>query len=89
MPPAYPTGVGRADSGRSKERRALDHPRPDAHATTRARVAKVLGQEETYFSPRLLSTAQSRSATQSELVQFWPSRIAVPGRCLAIPCGVL
>jgi transcriptional regulator with XRE-family HTH domain len=49
------------------------------HATTRARVAQVLGREETYFWPSLLSTAQSRSATQSELVQFWPSRSAVPG----------
>jgi transcriptional regulator with XRE-family HTH domain len=49
------------------------------HATTRARIAQVLGQEETYFWPGLLSTAQSRSATQSELVQFWPNRSAVPG----------
>jgi hypothetical protein len=49
------------------------------HAITRVRVAKVPGQEETYFWPRQLSTAQSPSATLSELVQFWPSRSAVPG----------
>lgn len=38
-----------------------------------------LCNQQTYFWPSLLSTAQSRSATQSELVQFWPSRSAVPG----------
>src|SRR3712207_6539270 len=49
------------------------------HATTRARVAQVLKQDETYFWPRLLSTEQSRNATESELVQLWPTRNAVPG----------
>ena len=49
------------------------------HATTRARVARVLGQEETYFWPRLLGTEQTKHATNSELVQVWPTRADVPG----------
>lgn len=49
------------------------------HATTRARVAGFLGQDETYFWPALLGTEASRDATQSELVQLWPTRNAVPG----------
>lgn len=48
------------------------------HATTRARVSKVLGQEETYFWPRLLGSEQTRNATNSELVQIWPTRGDVP-----------
>ncbi len=49
------------------------------HSITRARVARELGQEKSYFWPSLLSTEQSRSATQSELVQLWPTRQLVPG----------
>lgn len=49
------------------------------HATTRGRVARYLGQDETYFWPALLGTEQSRDATQSELVQLWPTRNTVPG----------
>ena len=49
------------------------------HATTRARVARVLDQEETYFWPQLLGTVESRNATQAELVQIWPTRHTVPG----------
>jgi transcriptional regulator with XRE-family HTH domain len=49
------------------------------HATTRTRVSRVLGQDETYFWPALLGTEQSRNATESELVQIWPTRNTVPG----------
>ena len=49
------------------------------HPVTRASVAQVLGQDETYFWPSLLGTQQSRDATQSELVQIWPTRNDVPG----------
>lgn len=49
------------------------------HATTRARIARVLGHEETYFWPQLLGTTESRNATQAELVQIWPTRHSVPG----------
>jgi len=48
------------------------------HPTTRGRVARALGQDETYFWPALLGTEQSRDATQSELVQLWPTRNLVP-----------
>lgn len=48
------------------------------HPMTRARVAAALGQDESYFWPRLLQTGQSRTATQSELVQVWPTRQQVP-----------
>ena len=49
------------------------------HPATRASVAHVLNQDETYFWPALLGTRQSRDATESELVQVWPTRNAVPG----------
>lgn len=49
------------------------------HASTRARVARVLGQDETYFWPSLLTTEDSRNATQAELVQIWATRSTVPG----------
>ena len=49
------------------------------HPATRASIAHALGQDETYFWPSLLSTRQSRDATESELVQIWPTRNAVPG----------
>ena len=57
----------------------MDHPGADAPPHDRARVAHELGQEESYFWPSLLSTEQSRSATESELVQIWPTRQLVPG----------
>ena len=49
------------------------------HPATRASIAHALGQDETYFWPALLGTRQSRDATESELVQIWPTRNAVPG----------
>lgn len=49
------------------------------HATTRAKVARALGSEETYFWPALLGREQAKSATSAELVQVWPSRADVPG----------
>ena len=49
------------------------------HATTRTRVAHVLGLDESYFWPSLLGTEQIRNATNSELVQVWPMRGKVPG----------
>lgn len=49
------------------------------HASTRARVASVLGQDESYFWPKLLGNEQARSATSSELVQVWPTRAGMPG----------
>jgi len=49
------------------------------HPATRGRVARALGQDETYFWPALLGTEQSRDATQAELVQLWPTRNLVPG----------
>lgn len=49
------------------------------HPVTRASVAHVLGQDETYFWPALLGSRQSRDATDSELVQIWPKRNDVPG----------
>jgi transcriptional regulator with XRE-family HTH domain len=49
------------------------------HATTRAAVANALSQDETYLWPALLGTRQSRDATESELVQVWPTRNEVPG----------
>lgn len=49
------------------------------HSTTRVRVVRLLGQDETYFWPQLLSTEQSRNASQAELVQIWPTRNTVPG----------
>jgi transcriptional regulator with XRE-family HTH domain len=48
------------------------------HPTTRARVAAMLGFEETYFWPALLGSEGSRAASQAELVQLWPTRNTVP-----------
>jgi transcriptional regulator with XRE-family HTH domain len=48
------------------------------HPTTRAKVAKLLRFDETYFWPTLLDSENSRAASQAELVQLWPSRNAVP-----------
>lgn len=49
------------------------------HPATRTKVAALLAEEESYFWPALLGTEQSRTATQSELVQLWPTRQSVPG----------
>lgn len=49
------------------------------HPKTRAAIARALGNEETYFWPSLLGTPQSRSATENELVQIWPTRNHIPG----------
>jgi transcriptional regulator with XRE-family HTH domain len=49
------------------------------HATTRARIARELGMDETYFWPSLLGSEQTRNATNAELVQIWPTRGDVPG----------
>jgi hypothetical protein len=57
------------------------------HATTRVRVAKVLGQEETYFWPPVEHRPKPECATLAERVQFWPSRSAVPGDVWRSPAG--
>ena len=49
------------------------------HAATRAKVARVLGMDETYFWPSLLRSGQAKNATEAELVQIWPTRDSVPG----------
>lgn len=49
-------------------------PRPAA----RARVAALLGHDETYFWPELLAGVRTQGATGSELVQMWPTRDVVP-----------
>lgn len=49
-------------------------PRP----ATRARVAHVLGQDETYFWPELVSDAGTIGSSSAEVAQVWPSRDAVP-----------
>ena len=48
------------------------------HPTTRGRVARVLGFEETYLWPALLTSSRGLGASQSELVQLWPTRNEVP-----------
>lgn len=48
------------------------------HANTRARVARLLAQDETYFWPQLLDTSETKNATEAELVQIWPTRSVVP-----------
>ncbi|MGL5827507.1 MAG: XRE family transcriptional regulator, partial [Nocardioides sp.] len=48
------------------------------HPATRARVAKLLGFDETYFWPALLGAEGSRAASQAEVVQLWPTRNNVP-----------
>lgn len=49
------------------------------HPGTRARVARILGHEETHLWPQLLLDARASSSAQSELVQLWPTRESVPG----------
>lgn len=48
------------------------------HAATRAKVARVLRVDETYFWPALLRAERAKNATEAELVQIWPTREAVP-----------
>ena len=48
------------------------------HAGTRAKVARILGMDETYFWPALLRADRAKNATEAELVQIWPTRDAVP-----------
>lgn len=48
------------------------------HPTTRGRVARVLGFEETFLWPALLTSSRGLGASQSELVQLWPTRNEVP-----------
>lgn len=63
-----------------RDHRAVRHSRFDLHRQSgRARVAQVLGHDETYFWPRLLGSVETRNATNSELVQIWPTRGDVPG----------
>lgn len=47
------------------------------HPSTRAKVAQLLGRDETYLWPELLSGPRAISSTGSELVQMWPTRSAV------------
>lgn len=47
------------------------------HPSTRARVARELGRDETYLWPELLSGPRAISSTGSELVQMWPTRSMV------------
>ena len=49
------------------------------HRGTRARVATVLGHEETYLWPSLRDGMGATAATASELVSMWPTRDSVPG----------
>lgn len=63
--------------GKSVERWITQERMP--HAPTRAKVAKVLGMDETYFWPTLLRSGQAKNATEAELVQIWPTRDSVPG----------
>ncbi|WP_225727196.1 MULTISPECIES: helix-turn-helix transcriptional regulator [unclassified Nocardia] len=48
------------------------------HPGMRLKVARVLGCEETYLWPELLSGTRSAAASLSEIVQIWPTRSEVP-----------
>lgn len=48
------------------------------HPPMRLKIAKELGRDETYLWPELLAGSRSAEASQSELVQFWPTRPEVP-----------
>lgn len=48
------------------------------HRAHRAATAELLGVDETYLWPSLLAGPRSTSASQAELVEFWPSRSSVP-----------
>ena len=49
------------------------------HARVRRRVAQLLGQEETYFWPRLIDSREAKASTMSEIVEVWPTRGGIPG----------
>lgn len=49
------------------------------HRGTRARVATVLGHEETYLWPSLRVGLGATTATASELITMWPTRDSIPG----------
>lgn len=48
------------------------------HPTTRAKIAMLLGHDETYLWPSLLTGHRAAAASISEFVQMWPSRADVP-----------
>src|SRR4051812_41464245 len=48
------------------------------HTATRAKVARILGMDETYLWPALLRAERAKNLTEAELVQIWPTREAVP-----------
>ncbi|MFD9550565.1 XRE family transcriptional regulator [Nocardia salmonicida] len=48
------------------------------HPDMRLRVARLLNRDETYLWPELLTGSRSAAASQSELVQIWPTRPDVP-----------
>lgn len=48
------------------------------HRSTRAAVADYLQVKETYLWPSVADDPRSRSASRAELVEFYPSRAAVP-----------
>ncbi|MEV0461431.1 helix-turn-helix transcriptional regulator [Nocardia tengchongensis] len=49
-------------------------PRPGV----RIQMSRLLGQDETYLWPELLAGSRALAASQSELVQIWPTRSEVP-----------
>lgn len=48
------------------------------HRSTRLALAELLGVGESYLWPALAADAKVRSASRAELVEFYPSRSAVP-----------
>jgi len=48
------------------------------HRVHRVAVAKCLGVDEAYLWPELLTSPQTQSASVAELLQLFPTRVAVP-----------
>ncbi|MCU1641196.1 MAG: hypothetical protein JWN03_1471 [Nocardia sp.] len=48
------------------------------HPAMRLKVSRTLSQDETYLWPELLAGSRALTASQSELVQIWPTRSEVP-----------
>ncbi len=48
------------------------------HPALRLKVSRELDRDETYLWPELLAGSRSATASQSELVQIWPTRPEVP-----------
>lgn len=48
------------------------------HPSHRRGVVAVLGVDETFLWPALLHNARAQSASRAELIEFYPSRSAVP-----------